>query len=81
MDPAGVAGPMDLGDGLVEHTGGADFVQSNDFSRAVDSIWQEAGHYYLLGYTPTARPRQLHSIDVKVKPRGLNVRARLNRGD
>jgi VWFA-related protein len=81
VDPAGVTGQVDLGDGVVEHTGGADFVRSNNFERAVDLIWDEAGHYYLLGYPPTARPRQLHSIRVKVKRRGLHVRARLNRGD
>ncbi len=31
VDPAGVSGSVDLGDGLVEHTGGADFVRSNNF--------------------------------------------------
>jgi VWFA-related protein len=81
VDPAGVIGRVDLGDGLVEHTGGADFVRSNNYERAVDQVWDEAGHYYLLGYTPTARPRPLHSIQVKVTGKGLHVRARLNRGD
>ena len=81
VDPAGLSGRLDLGQGLVEHTGGADFVRSNNFERAVDRIWEEAGHYYLLGYAPTARPRDLHSIDVRLKRRGLHVRARLNRGD
>ena len=81
VDPAGVTGRVDLGDGLVEHTGGADFVRSNNYERAVDQIWEEAGHYYLLGYTPTARPRELHSIQVKVNGKGLHVRARLSRGD
>jgi VWFA-related protein len=81
VDPAGLIGRLDLGQGLVEHTGGADFVRSNNFERAVDRIWEEAGHYYLLGYTPTTRPRELHSIGVKVRRRGLHVRARLNRGD
>jgi VWFA-related protein len=80
-DPAGVRGDPDLGDGLVDHTGGASFVQTNDFAHTADAIWNEAGHYYLLGYTPSARPRELHSIAVKMKPRGLHVRARLNRGD
>jgi hypothetical protein len=81
VDPAGLIGRPDLGQGLVEHTGGADFVRSNNFERAVDRIWEEAGHYYLLGYTPTTRPRELHSIGVKVRRRGLHVRARLDRGD
>jgi VWFA-related protein len=81
VDPAGVTGRVDLGDGLVEHTGGADFVRSNNFERAVDQIWSEAGHYYLLGYTPTARPRDLHSIHITVNGKGLHLRARLDRGD
>jgi len=81
VDPAGVTGRLDLGDGLVEHTGGADFVRSNNFERAVDQIWEEADHYYLLGYTPTAPPRDLHSIHVDVNGKGLHVRARLDRGD
>ena len=81
VDPAGVTGRVDLGDGLVEHTGGADFVRSNNYERAVEQIWEEAGHYYLLGYTPTARQRDLHSIQIKVKGKGLHARARLNRGD
>jgi VWFA-related protein len=81
VDPAGVTGSVDLGDGIVERTGGTDFVRSNNFGRAVDQVWAEAGHYYLLGYTPTARPRPLHSIQVKVKGKGLHARARLNRGD
>jgi hypothetical protein len=68
-------------DGLVDHTGGAEFGRSNDFARTADAIWEEASHYYLLGYTPTAGRRDLHAIDFKVKPRGLHVRARRNRGD
>ncbi len=81
VDPQGVAAAQDMGDGLVDHTGGTDFVRSNDFARAVDAIWDEAGHYYVLGYTPTARPRELHEIAIKMKPRGLRVRTHLNRGD
>jgi len=81
VDPQGVGAAQDMGDGLVDHTGGTVYVRSNDFTRAADAIWGEAGHYYVLGYTPTARPRELHEIDVKMKPRGLRVRTHLNRGD
>jgi hypothetical protein len=81
VDPAGLEGRFDLGGGLVEHTGGAAFVKSNTFERAVDLIWREAGHYSLLGYSPTAVPRELHSIDVKVTRPGLRVHARESRGD
>jgi hypothetical protein len=78
---AGVEGRFDLGGGLVENTGGTDFVKSNNFERAAALIWDEAGHYYLLGYTPTSRSRKLHSIEVTTKYKGVHVRSRLYRGD
>jgi VWFA-related protein len=81
VSPAGVESRIDLGDGLVENSGGSDFARSNDFQRDARMIWDEAGHYYLLGYTPTARPRALHSIDVSIRRSGLHVRARHRRGD
>jgi VWFA-related protein len=81
VDPAGIFGGLDLADGLVDQTGGAGFVGSNNFRRASDRIWDEAGHYYLLGYAPTARWRDLHIIDVRVKRDGARVRARRLRGD
>jgi hypothetical protein len=81
VSPAGVESRIDLGDGLVENSGGGDFARSNDFRRAAGMIWDEAGHYYLLGYTPTARSRDLHTIDVSVRRSGLHVRARRRRGD
>ncbi len=62
VSPAGVESRIDLGDGLVDNSGGGDFARSNDFRRAAGMIWDEAGHYYLLGYTPTARSREkLHT--------------------
>jgi VWFA-related protein len=81
VDPAGVTGQVDLGLGLVDLTGGTDFVRSNNFERAAELIWDEASHYYLFGYAPTARARALHTIDVKVRRSGLHVRARHQRGD
>ncbi len=76
VDPAGVFGGVDLGSGFVEQSGGADFVRSNNFQRAVDLIWSEASHYYLLDYSTTPRKRDLHAIDVKVKTSGAHVHAR-----
>ncbi len=82
VDPAGLLGRgLDLGGGLVETTGGVAFVESNSFQRAVDEIWNEAGHYYLIGYEPTAKPRDLHTIRLTVRRRNLRVRARLARGN
>jgi len=81
VDPTGLSGRFDLGEGLVDRTGGESFVKSNNFQRAVDSVWDDASHYYLLGYTPAGRARELHEIDVKVKRSGLHVRVRHRRGD
>jgi hypothetical protein len=81
VDPHGPGGRLDLGDGLVEETGGEVFARSNDFTRAIDTIWREASHYYRLGYYPTARRRDLHTIEVSVTRPGLHVRARRSRGD
>jgi hypothetical protein len=82
VDPIGVTtGRFDLGFGLVDETGGAVFMGSNNFARAVDAVWREAGHYYRLGYVPTARRRELHTIEVTATRPGLSVRARRSRGD
>jgi hypothetical protein len=81
VNPSGVNSRVDLGGGLDENTGGTDFVRSNDFRRSAEMIWNEAGHYYLLGYTPTAPQRELHTIDVSVRRSRLHVRARRRRGD
>jgi VWFA-related protein len=80
VDPAGVIGRFDLGEGLVDQTGGQVFARSNDFSRAADLIWRDIGHYYTLAYAPNGRARDLHTIEVSVKHRGLRVRARRTRG-
>ena len=82
VDPSGLrARRFDLGGGLADQTGGEIFAESNSFRRVAESIWDQAGHYYLLGYAPTSRPRDLHTIDVKVKRTHTDVRARRARGD
>ncbi len=81
VSPAGVIGRLDLGGGLADTTGGAPFVRSNDFARAAKMIWDEASHYYLLGYVPVSRPRPLHEIKVSLHRSDLHVRARRERGD
>jgi hypothetical protein len=35
----------------------------------------------MLGYWPTGKSREIHSIDVKVARRGLKVHARRRRGN
>jgi VWFA-related protein len=82
IDPSGLTGRTHLVDGgLAADTGGAAFVNSNDFSGAVDRIWSEAGHYYVIEYAPAGPDRVLHSIDLSVRGRGLHVHAPRFRGD
>jgi hypothetical protein len=82
IDPSGLTGrPYLHGTGLIVDSGGAAFLNSNDFAGAVDRIWSEAGHSYVLEYTPTGAERPLHSIDVSVRGRGLHAHAVHYRGD
>ena len=52
-----------------------------EVARQIDRIIRDADNYYVLGYWPDAKPRELHTIDVKVKHRGAKVHARRRRGD
>jgi len=81
LDPAGLSfGSYDGALGLAGETGGRAFVNTNMFGSAVDQIWQETGHYYLLGYDAgKLRKRTPHSIKVTVDKPGLEVRARRTR--
>ena len=81
VDVAGVESRVDLGAGLVEATGGEDFVRTNDFGRAADLIWAQTGHYYLLEYTPTTKPSELHTIKVSIARPRVHPLARTTRGD
>lgn len=80
VDPTGARGGLRLsGGGLVQMTGGRIFAHENDFSLAAKAIWREAGHYYLLGYWPTASKHELRSIDVDVTRKGVRIHARQRR--
>jgi hypothetical protein len=80
VDPTGVRGGLHMSaGGIVQMTGGKIFSHENDFSPAAQAIWREAGHYYLLGYWPVASKRDLFSIDVSVRRKGVRVRARQRR--
>ncbi len=81
IDPTGLGGRLRIQrNGIVARTGGESFYNSNDFTAAVQHVWQDNGHYYLLGYTPPASSnRELHDIDVKATRPGVHVRARRTR--
>jgi VWFA-related protein len=64
---------------FAEATGGIAF-NTNELAAAVDKMWDEAGHYYLIGYeAPATRKQKAHSIDVRAKAPGVSVRARKQR--
>lgn len=63
---------------VAEETGGIPVVNTNNFSDAFATIAQDAGVYYLLGYTPEPERTdgKFHPIRVRVKRPGVTVRAR-----
>jgi VWFA-related protein len=69
------------GDGseaLAADTGGFSVRSTNDFAAGAVRIGQESRSYYLLGYNPGEVPHdgRFRKIEVKVRGRGLTVRAR-----
>ncbi len=62
---------------VADETGGQYF-RSNDLVQAMQSVVTQASGFYLLGYTPAQNPLdgKFHKIKVRVKPSGLDVRAR-----
>jgi hypothetical protein len=69
------------GGGLADLTGGEVFATMYDVGPAIDRILQDASHYYVLGYWPSGKSREIHTIDVKVNRRDVKVRARRRRGN
>ena len=78
VDPTGARGGGHIGNGLVQFTGGTMF-HDNNFAPAGETIWREAGHYYLLGYWPGPSKREVHDVDVRVTRKNVHVRARQRR--
>jgi VWFA-related protein len=79
LDPRGFGQQrfMSLFEGVASDTGGQ-FFRSNDLNQAMARVVTESSGFYLLGYSPTERPLdgRFHKIRVRVKPPGLEVRAR-----
>jgi VWFA-related protein len=78
---AAVADVSREGDGaeaLASDTGGFSVRDTNDFAAGAVRIGQESRSYYLLGYNPGEVPRdgRFRKIEVKVRRKGLVVRAR-----
>ncbi|HVZ22592.1 MAG TPA: VWA domain-containing protein, partial [Vicinamibacterales bacterium] len=63
---------------LAVDTGGIFFHNENNFGRALAEVQDDAGTYYVLGYTPTNQKfdGKYRAISVEVKRPGVKVRAR-----
>lgn len=59
-------------------TGGTAIVNTNNLAAGLQRMVVENSSYYVIAFTPTPMPRdgKLHKLEVRVKPRGLNVKAR-----
>jgi hypothetical protein len=63
---------------LADNTDGRAIVNRNDLAAGMKQIMRDASGYYLLGYTSTSAPTdgKFHTIDVRVKRPGVEVRSR-----
>jgi VWFA-related protein len=63
---------------IATHSGGraTELKRSDDLATELSDIVDELHHQYLLGFTPTQFDGLVHKLEVRVKPRGLTVRAR-----
>jgi VWFA-related protein len=72
-----IGGEDDAINSLAADTGGFVVRNTNNFSRAVSAIAEDAGTYYVLGYRPPrASDGKFHRVTVKVKRSSMDVRAR-----
>jgi VWFA-related protein len=63
---------------FAEETDGRAIVNRNDLAAGLAQVVRDASAYYLIGYTTQAAPQdgKFHNITVRVKRRGVDVRAR-----
>lgn len=63
---------------VADQTGGRAIVNRNDPTAALQQMVRDSSAYYLLGYTSSLAPRdgKFHEIQVRVKRRDVDVRAR-----
>ncbi len=80
VDPRGLGQQRfpSLWESVASETGG-DYFRSNDLDKAFRQVVVESSGFYLLGYAPLERrlDGRFHKIKVRVKPSGLDVRARM----
>jgi VWFA-related protein len=62
---------------LAEQTGGMAAVNTNDWKSSLDELSKDFSNFYSIGYrTARAAADRPHAVEVKVKRKGLKVRAR-----
>lgn len=62
---------------LAEQTGGMAAINTNDWKTSLDELSKDFSNFYSIGYrTARAAADRPHSVEVKVKRKGLKVRAR-----
>ena len=77
LDEGLVPGAMG-GERLAEATGGSTVRNTNDLAAGLEKVMAESSAYYLLGYQPERAPDgSWRKLKVKVRGRGLKVRARV----
>jgi VWFA-related protein len=69
------------GGGIVDATGGLTHGSLSDFRRPIETLWNDTGAHYLLGYWPGSKRRPVHSISVDVERDKVRIRARRRRAD
>ena len=80
VDSNGINGYRpDAEDGLAAVSGGKRFSTLN-VDAVLSEIWRDVTNYYVLSYVPLT-PRPVHNINLSVTQRGLEVRARQQRGE
>jgi len=81
LEPAGTVRRSNAtGSSMADATGGEVFISVTELARPIDIVRRDTGNYYLLGYWPVVSDKPMHSVDVRVKKRGMKVRARRVRG-
>jgi VWFA-related protein len=63
---------------LAENTDGRAIVNRNDLAKGMEQIVRDSSAYYLVGYNSTQAPQdgKFHSIRVRIKRPGVQIRAR-----
>jgi VWFA-related protein len=62
---------------MAEETGGVAAINTNDWKRNLDELAKDYSNFYSLGYRTSRKAADRpHSLDVRVKRKGLTVRAR-----